>query len=128
MREGSSPFATSVWEAYDPEDEDAEHYAMYSRSFGKSLCHAWGSGPILILGKYFAGVSKTEDGFVVKPALDQYPEFYACVPLPSGEVRVSLANSELRVSSNVKGGRLIVGDKEYEIKKNIDTIVRLKGE
>lgn len=120
--------ATSVWEAYDPEDEDAEHYAMYSRSFGKSLCHAWGSGPILILGKYFAGVSKTEDGFVVKPALDQYPEFYACVPLPSGEVRVSLANSELRVSSNVKGGRLIVGDKEYEIKKNIDTIVRLKGE
>ena len=110
--------ATSVWEAYDPTNVGTEHYAMYGRAFGKSLCHAWGSGPILILGKYFAGVSKTEDGFVVKPALDQFPDFCARVPLPGGAVDVSFDGKRVSVCSDLSGGRIILGSASYEIKPN----------
>nr|GFC72823.1 hypothetical protein [Tanacetum cinerariifolium] len=35
--------ATSFWEEYDPAKKGAEHYSMYGRPFGKSLCHAWGA-------------------------------------------------------------------------------------
>jgi alpha-L-rhamnosidase len=48
--------ATSFWEEYDPSKTGAEHYAMYGRPFGKSLCHAWGASPIYLLGKYYLGV------------------------------------------------------------------------
>ena len=33
--------ATSIWEAFDPCESDGTE--MYGRSFGKSLCHAWGA-------------------------------------------------------------------------------------
>jgi hypothetical protein len=42
--------ATSFWEEYNPQKKGAEHYAMYGREFGKSLCHAWGASPIYLLG------------------------------------------------------------------------------
>ena len=32
--------ATTLYELYDPEEEGIEHYAMYGRPYGKSLCHA----------------------------------------------------------------------------------------
>ena len=44
--------ATSFWEAYDPRQNNAEHYAMYGRKYGKSLCHAWGAAPLYLLGRY----------------------------------------------------------------------------
>jgi hypothetical protein len=47
--------ATSFWEEYNPTKSGAEHYAMYGRPFGKSLCHAWGASPIYLLGKYYLG-------------------------------------------------------------------------
>ncbi len=51
--------ATTFWEEYNPDKKGAEHYAMYGRKFGKSLCHAWGASPIYLLGKYYLGVSPT---------------------------------------------------------------------
>ena len=38
--------ATSIWESFDPSEKGAEHYAMYGMKYGRSLCHAWGGGPI----------------------------------------------------------------------------------
>ena len=61
--------ATSIWEAFDPREEGAAHYAMYGQPFGKSLCHAWGASPIYLLGKYFLGVDASADGFTVRPEL-----------------------------------------------------------
>jgi hypothetical protein len=54
--------ATSIWEQYIPEETGVDHYAMYGKKFGRSLCHAWGSGPILLLGRYTAGVRPTSVG------------------------------------------------------------------
>lgn len=113
--------ATSVWEQFDPKKKGVEHYAMYGRAFGCSLCHAWGSGPILLLGKYVAGVSITSPGgktFTVKPVTDIYSSFKATVPLASGEVSVSLENGKITVSATVDGGTLTANGREYKIEKN----------
>ena len=48
--------ATSFWEDYDSEMQGIEHYAMYDRKYGKSLCHAWGATPLWIIGRYVLGV------------------------------------------------------------------------
>ncbi len=64
--------ATSFWEEYNPTKKGAEHYAMYGREFGKSLCHAWGASPIYLLGKYYLGVKPTSPGYAtyaIDPAL-----------------------------------------------------------
>ena len=45
--------ATSFGKNTIPTKKGAEHYAMYGREFGKSLCHAWGASPIYLLGKYY---------------------------------------------------------------------------
>ena len=64
--------ATSIWEQYLPTEKGAEHYAMYGKKYGCSLCHAWGGGPIYLLGRFSAGVYPTDVGyktFVVEPKL-----------------------------------------------------------
>jgi len=43
--------ATSFWEEYNPTKKGAEHYGMYGRPFGKSLCHAWGGKSNLFIGE-----------------------------------------------------------------------------
>ena len=103
LREG----ATSVWEAYDPTERGAAHYAMYGSPYGKSLCHAWGSGPILILCRYVAGVSVTgADGtaFRVAPQPGRWDSFTARVPVGDGEVTVSYNKPSITVCANVPGG------------------------
>src|SRR5690606_31389645 len=41
--------ATSFWEEYNPAKKGTDHYSMYGRKFGKSLCHAWGASPMYLL-------------------------------------------------------------------------------
>ena len=64
--------ATTIWEAYDPTQKGDEHYAMYGRPFGKSLCHAWGANPVYLFGKYLLGVKPLTPGYksyLVEPSL-----------------------------------------------------------
>ncbi len=99
--------ATTIWEEFDPEKSGAEHYAMYGKPYGKSLCHAWGSGPILLLGRYVAGVTPTDIGsrrFTVSPNPGRYESFRACVPIADGTVTVEYENNTLRVTTDVPGG------------------------
>ena len=110
--------ATSVWEAYDPTKTGAEHYAMYGSLYGKSLCHAWGSGPILLLMKYVAGVSVTEEGgsgFEVKPAPGIFRSFQAVCPVGSGTVSVNYEKGTYEVLTDVKGGKFICGGEKTEL-------------
>lgn len=110
--------ATTVWEAYDPSKSGAEHYAMYGSKFGKSLCHAWGSGPILLLGKYIAGVSVSSFAgkeYVVKPEPGSYSSFSAVVPIGNGTVNVDYHKGKLSVFSEVSGGILKYKNKDYLI-------------
>ena len=113
--------ATSVWEQFDPTKKGAEHYEMYGRAFGCSLCHTWGSGPILLLGKYVAGVSITSVGgktFKVEPNTVIYESFKATVPVNGGTVTVEYKNGRVTVLSTADGGTLVFNEKAYTIPVN----------
>ena len=84
--------ATSIWEQFDPREKGAEHYAMYGDPYGRSLCHAWGSGPVCLLEKYVAGVENTGvgyDTFDVAPCPGNYRHFQAECPICQGQVKVT---------------------------------------
>ncbi|MFC3803898.1 alpha-L-rhamnosidase C-terminal domain-containing protein [Cohnella sp. GCM10012308] len=92
--------ATTFWEEYDPSLADDAHYGMYGVTFGKSLCHAWGAGPIYLFGKYFLGVRPLSAGygtFVVEPQLGGLGWMKGTVPTAGGEVEVDMDASRIRV-------------------------------
>lgn len=110
--------ATSAWEEYIPSRHGIEHYEMYGDKYGCSLCHAWGSGPILLLGKYCAGVQPTAVGtatFEVKPDPGRYTHFDAVVPIGTGTVSVHYTKEQLCVQTDVPGGTLKFGGREAPI-------------
>ena len=120
--------ATSVWEQFDENDVGTDNYKMYGHAFGKSLCHAWGSGPILILGKYVAGVrydGNASGTFTVKPELGIYETFNATVPLPSGNVTIIKDKNKVTVITDVSGGTLIVNDKKITVIPGKENTVEL---
>lgn len=93
--------ATSVWEQYIPGESDEDALAMYGKKFNRSLCHAWGAGPVLLLGKYVAGVRPTSPGFAeyeVKPQPGIFKNFDCTVPTPFGAIRVTCKNGKISVS------------------------------
>jgi hypothetical protein len=94
--------ATSFWETYDPAQSGAEHYAMYDRPFGKSLCHAWGAGPIYLLGKYFLGVSPASPGYetyLVEPELGGLEWMEGSVPTPSGNIKLTVGARQINITT-----------------------------
>lgn len=109
--------ATSIWEAYDPSVEAVDHYKMYGLKFGLSLCHAWGGGPIYLLGRYCLGVYPTSVGYKtysVEPKLGMYKSIDGKVPLPDGkEVCIKMDRKSCTVITNLEGGTLILNGKEY---------------
>ncbi len=113
--------ATSAWEQYDPKVTGDEHYAMYGDPYGKSLCHAWSCGPIYLLGRYCLGVSPAApayEKFTVVPAHGIYTSFSGTVPTARGDIYVSVEGSCVTVISELDGGHLLWGGKEYPIPVN----------
>ncbi len=110
--------ATSVWEQFDPRKEGTAHLEMYGDVYGCSLCHAWGSGPIALLGQYCAGVVPTDVAyktFRVAPNPGSYTQFEATVPVPGGSVTVKYDSGTVTASATVSGGTLLFGGKEATI-------------
>lgn len=126
--------ATSFWEEYDASKKGAEHYAMYGREFGKSLCHAWGSSPIYLLGKYFLGVKPTSPGYAtynIEPNLGGLQWMQGKVPTPKGEISLYVSTKQIKVigatgigllrfqsKSSPKGNNVTINKKEndwYEV-------------
>ena len=110
--------ATSAWEEFIPEKKGAEHYEMYGDRYGCSLCHAWGAGPILLLGRYIAGVRPTSVGtesFEAAPAPGHYKEFKAVVPIGRGSVTVEYKNGNMTAYADIPGGVLRWNGKETPI-------------
>jgi alpha-L-rhamnosidase len=111
--------ATSIWEQYIPENEGVEHYSMYGMKYGCSLCHAWGGGPIYLLGRYCLGVYPTSVGyetFAVEPKCGMYKHIDGKVPLPEGgEVTVKMDTHSCTVETNRAGGTLVLKGKSYDI-------------
>lgn len=120
--------ATTFWEEYNPALSGEEHYAMYGDAFGKSLCHAWGSSPIYLLGRYLVGVAPTADcyeTFDVVPNLGDLEWWDAVVPVLGGEVRVSLSKERLKVCATRAGGTLRFGGQSYTLKKDEELVLSL---
>ncbi len=111
--------ATSIWEEYIPEHTGIEHYGMYGMKYGCSLCHAWGGGPIFLLGRYCLGVYPTSVGyktFAVEPNRGMYRHIDGKVPLPEGgEVSVHMDAHTCTVHTDRAGGVLIVKGETYAI-------------
>lgn len=106
--------ATTFWEKYNPEQTGLEHYEMYGRPFGKSLCHAWGASPIYLLGKYFVGVKPVKPGyeeFEIRPVLGGLEWFESSIPTPNGNIRVFADKTKIRVSASEGNGNLIFKSK-----------------
>lgn len=139
--------ATSFWEKYDPSESGVQHYAMYGRPFGKSLCHAWGASPIYLLGKYYLGVKPVTQGYatyVIEPALGGLEWIEGSVPAPNGDIKVYANTKQIKVKSDTgigtlrfksllkpscKAGKIISkGDNNYEltIDKGIEYLVNYK--
>lgn len=101
--------ATSFWEEYDPAKSGEEHYAMYGRAFGKSLCHAWGASPIYLLGKYYLGVKPTAQGYsnyVVEPNLGGLEWMEGKVPTPDGDIELRMSTNEIKITGACGTGAL----------------------
>jgi len=101
--------ATSFWEEYNPDKTGAEHYAMYGREFGKSLCHAWGASPIYLLGKYYLGVKPTSAGYatyIVEPNLGGLQWMQGKVPTPNGQIDLRITGTEIKITGATGTGAL----------------------
>jgi alpha-L-rhamnosidase len=112
--------ATTFWEEYDPSLADDAHYGMYGVKFGKSLCHAWGAGPIYILGKYFLGVTPTSPGYEtyrIAPNLGGLEHMKGTVPTGEGQVSVEMDLSTINVESKIGRGVLAFSSSECPVCK-----------
>ena len=120
--------ATTIWEGYDPTQSGARHYQMYWQRYDKSLCHAWGSTPIYLFGRYYLGVYPTSaayETFTVEPHLGGLKEIEGTVPLPHGEVRVEMNKTRVKVTATKSGGKLILSGKEYPLPENETVEIKL---
>ncbi|HVU98291.1 MAG TPA: sodium/solute symporter [Puia sp.] len=119
--------ATSFWEKYDPQDKGAQHFAMYGRPFGRSLCHAWGASPIYLLGKYFLGVRPLTAGYAtyeVEPHLGGLQWMEGEVPTPHGNIRISCTHNQVRIHTAEGRGSLRLKKKTIILESNKDYLIK----
>ncbi len=111
--------ATTIWEQFDPEEKGLEHYAMYGRPFGRSLCHCWGAGPIYLCGRYVLGVKPLEPGYAkyeVAPQTGGLHQASGSVPTTDGDISVEIDGEHVTVSSTCGGeGTLIWNGETVQI-------------
>lgn len=106
--------ATSFWEEYNPAKKGTEHYSMYGREFGKSLCHAWGASPLYLLGKYYLGVKPTAPGYAaytVEPNLGGLQWMKGTVPTPNGSISMEVTKEKLKIRSTTGEGTILLKSK-----------------
>lgn len=122
--------ATSFWEEYNPQKNGAEHYSMYGREFGKSLCHAWGASPIYLLGKYFLGVKPTTPGYAtyaVEPNLGGLQWVQGSVPTPNGEIQIYASKEQIRIVGKTGIGTLRIRSKTQPTAKDLNFTAKGNG-
>jgi SSS family transporter len=115
--------ATSFWEKYDPQEHGAQHYAMYGRPFGRSLCHAWGASPLYLLGKYFLGVRPLTAGYdtyEIEPHLGGLQWMEGEVPTPHGNIKISCTRTQIKIHSADGKGTLRLKEKNILLEPNKD--------
>ncbi|MBO4367533.1 MAG: alpha-rhamnosidase [Clostridia bacterium] len=102
--------ATSIWEQFDPEKTGVERYAMYGNAYGCSLCHAWGAGPVYLMGRYYLGVRPVKPGYeeyIVEPCTEGLGDIEGSVPTPKGDIRVKVCGDSASAYAPFGGGTLV---------------------
>jgi len=97
----SVPGTTTFWEAYSPRESAAKMYSFYSRPFGKSLCHAWSSGPAAVLPTVLLGLRPLTDGweaFEINPKLGDISWVSSAIPTPQGTINVNIADGIMNLT------------------------------
>jgi hypothetical protein len=120
--------ATAFWEKYDPTEKGAQHYAMYGRPYGRSLCHAWGASPVYLLGKYYLGVRPLQPGYTkysVEPVLGGLQWMEGEVPTPHGNIKVYCSKDRIQVGAIAGIGRLRIKSRSLPVCK--EGIIRKMG-
>ena len=119
--------ATSFWEEYDPAKTGTEHYAMYGREFGKSLCHAWGASPLYLLGKYYLGVKPTAPGYakyVAEPNLGGLQWMQGKVPTPNGNIELYVSKEQVKIKGATGEGIVKLKSKTQPIGSNVTAVAK----
>lgn len=122
--------ATSFWEEYNPDKKGEEHYAMYGRQFGKSLCHAWGASPIYLMGRYYLGVQPVSAGYEtysIQPVLGGLKWMEGSVPTPGGDIKIYCSTNEIKVNSPVGTGVLKIKSRTKPVCKNAAVVSKGNG-
>jgi|GEM_PF-21122 len=120
--------ATAFWEKYDPGEKGVQHYAMYGRPYGRSLCHAWGASPIYLLGKYYLGVRPLMPGYMsytVEPVLGGLQWMEGEVPAPHGNIKVYCSRDRIQVRAAAGTGILRFKSRSLPVCK--DAVIRKTG-
>ena len=94
---------------------------MYGEPYGKSLCHAWGGGPVYLLGRYYLGVVPTAPGyetFDIAPSLGGLKWMKGTVPVEGGLVEVEMDEQRVTVRATRPGGTLRVNGQSYLLTKD----------
>lgn len=72
-----------------------------SADVGKSLCHAWSSGPAALIPSELLGIRPLSDGWATFEIDPQVPAsmqpLEATIPTPYGDIRVWLRDNRLKV-------------------------------
>lgn len=95
------PGTTTFWEAYSPRETAAKMYSFYSRPFGKSLCHAWSSGPAAVLPTVLLGLRPLTDGwktFEISPKLGSISWLSSAIPTPQGTITVDISDGIMNLT------------------------------
>jgi alpha-L-rhamnosidase len=88
-------------------------YEMYGRPFGKSLCHAWGSGPVSLLPQILLGLEPGPNGwadFTIAPDLGDLDWAAARIRTVHGDITVIADRDTVRVWMP-EGVRLTLADR-----------------
>lgn len=109
---------STFWETYKIGEKKESATDMYGRPFGRSQCHIWGAGAILIIGKYFYGLNNdTEFGerFVLQPYLPAIENASATLPLKHGKITVSYYGNTFSVRAEGQSGELRLCGVSHEL-------------
>lgn len=109
---------STFWETYKIGEQKESATDMYGRPFGRSQCHIWGAGAILIIGKYFYGLSNDTafgERFALQPYLPAIENTSATLPLKHGKVRITCRDGKLTVCAEGHNGVLRLNGVSHEL-------------
>ena len=114
----ASTGTSTFWETYKIGEQKESATDMYGRPFGRSQCHIWGAGAILIIGKYFYGLKNDTafgERFVLQPYLPAIENTSATLPLKHGKITVSYYGNTFSVRAEEQSGELRLNGVSHEL-------------